>query len=141
MDKKKDAGVIIRKYDLSNKTDLLGAFGHVEPDTEDPTKEHIVSLGLIINDCPGRALLEYEREHMEKKGFLAYYEHEMELAATDETVARIILICVFSGTVLMLCYLCLKNRGKICKCKRGNDDVKNELELEPSGQDDPAPDV
>ena len=97
-----------------HKTDLLGAFGHVEPDSENPELEHIVSLGLIVNDCPGRALLEHEREFMHKKGILNLFERDVEKFTQNETMAKIILTCVFSGICLVCCYVCLKNRGKIC---------------------------
>ena len=61
-------------FNLANKRDLIGAFGHVELDSDNPAYEHIVSIGLIINDCPGRALLEHERRYMIKMGLLDIIE-------------------------------------------------------------------
>ncbi len=43
-----------RRYDFSDKADLLGAFGRVATDWQDETSSHIVTLGFIINNCPGR---------------------------------------------------------------------------------------
>mmetsp|Transcript_38266 Transcript_38266/g.50188 ORF Transcript_38266/g.50188 Transcript_38266/m.50188 type:complete len:102 (-) Transcript_38266:82-387(-) len=72
-------------------------------------------MAFIMNECPGRALLEDEREFLKMKGMLHLFEKDVEEAAHDETIALIVLITVLVGTCLTFCYFCLKNRGKICK--------------------------
>ena len=52
----------IQKWDFVGK-DMVGAFGYVKPMENNPTNsDQIISLGWIVNECPVRGLLDYERE-------------------------------------------------------------------------------
>ena len=107
--------MVKQTFDFSNKTDILGVFGHTVPDPKDLNADHIVSLGFIVNKCPGRSLLEHEAALMAKKGLIPETVELFEEAAADEIVAMSILISVGIGCLFVASYYVAKNRGKICK--------------------------
>jgi len=68
------------------KQDLLGVFGHTGADPENLSRNHILSLGFIVNGCPGRELLDDERDYLANHSKLHLYEAEVERVAENETV-------------------------------------------------------
>ena len=103
--------MLIRKYDLQRKRDLLGVFGHVMEDEDDEFSYHIVSLGFITNDCPGRSLLEHERQYFMDAGILHEFEQEIEKHSTTIYVVTMVLFIVVASIALII-YFC------ICKKRR-----------------------
>jgi len=108
----------LRQYDFIKKKDLLGAFGHVAPDAEDPSKEHIVTLGFIINDCPGRDYLKHERDLLLKKNIIYDLEVDVEVAVKTTTFEIIFFGLMIVVSFFILIYICLKNYGKFCRKSR-----------------------
>ena len=51
-----------QKWDFIGK-DVIGAFGYMKPmEGDELNSDYIVSLGWIVNECPVRGLLDYERK-------------------------------------------------------------------------------
>ena len=103
--------MLIRKYDLQRKRDLLGVFGHVQEDEDDEFSYHIVSLGFITNDCPGRSLLEHERQYFMDPGILHEFEQEFEKHSTTIYVLTMILF-IGVASIALIIYFC------VCKKRR-----------------------
>ena len=81
-------------------------FGHVVEDEDDKTSDHIVSLGFITNDCPGRSLLEHERQYFMDAGILHEYEQEVEKhGRTIYAITMILFVGVAS--VVLIVYFCV----------------------------------
>lgn len=110
-----------KRYDFSDKADLLGAFGRVAIDPRDQTSEHLVTLGFIMNNCPGRSLLDHEADWIANNTILDDLEYTVKMEAGDETIAMTIMFVIICASLMVCGYVCLKNRGKICK-RGGNVD-------------------
>ena len=117
--------VVLREFDFTNKSNLLGVYGHTEPDEDDDTLRRIVSLGFITNDCPQRAMMKHELNYAVMRGEWREIKREAEAITADETIMRILMICLMGGAVLSLCYCCLKNRGSFCKKRSSEELAKN----------------
>ena len=49
------------RFDFSRKVDILGLWGLVTPDPTNSDVELIHSLSFITNECPGRKMLQVEK--------------------------------------------------------------------------------
>ena len=111
----------IQKWDFVGK-DMIGAFGYVKPMENDPTnQDQIISLGWIVNECPVRGLLDFEREWYikEKVEHKDIFTLEYEKMSTEELYIAIALVSsIILSMLLGFLYCCLKNRGLICNKKR-----------------------
>ena len=105
-----------QRYDFLDKRDLLGCFGYVAPDKENPEQDHIVSLGFIVNECPSRSILDFESQYMKE-----YIKKQKEISMENEPkdhgkgIATVAVIIIGSAGSLSILYCCLKSRGKLCK--------------------------
>ncbi len=52
---------------------------------------------------------------MDTHGLIEEIEYRMEHSNEDERIAMTVMIIILLLTTVLCCYLCLKNRGKICK--------------------------
>ena len=85
------------------------------------TSSHIVTLGFIVNSCPGRSLLEQEKKWMMTHGVLEDIEYRINHSNGDEKVAMIVMMIILIASAVLCCYVCLKNRRNLCK-RGGNVD-------------------
>lgn len=90
-------------------------------------------MSFIINECPGRELLDKEREFLDYKGMLDLFERDVDEAVHDETIALTVLICILVGSCLVCTYFLLKNRGTICK--KGSGAAPPNLPKEPGANE------
>ena len=104
--------------------------------------DYIVSLGWIVNECPVRGLLDFERQWYIDEGVYhnSLLEHEINKYADGNEVGvaialvLIISICMALGGL----YCVLKNRGKICGKKRSSPDMQ--VNMSASDQSSKMPD-
>ena len=107
----------MKKFGFRDKSDILGFFGSAQtyPIFNEPSG-HIYSLGFIVNTCPVRDLLKYEKDQFASPEGIAQQVEEFVLdEATDLTVGYTILGIFLLGFAVCGCYFLLKNRGTLCK--------------------------
>ena len=82
-------------------------------DEVDPRNDHIIALGFFVNSCPIRGILETEEQ------FMSAVLPEVIAEVEHFSGSKGFLVFIFCGLItvaaLIGVYLCLKNRGKICK--------------------------
>lgn len=78
-----------------------------------PEADHLMSFGLILNKCPGRDLLEREREYMERKGYIESLVHDIEEAEERNPSFFIAIVVLCSLLCIIGSYCCLKHRGMV----------------------------
>lgn len=106
-------------FSTSEKEDIIGAYGWVAPDPgSQGDNDHIVSLGFIVNTCPGRTALQYEA--LAKAEALNNVKKAIEEGASNRFAVVIIAILVVVAANCA-CYFILKNRKRLCGGKKDAD--------------------
>ena len=120
---------MMHRFNFSEQVDLLAVYGWVMADADDPETDHISSIGFIVNSCPIRDLLAWEKEHL-------YGADDDEVTRLDSedggrrkngkrrggvgkgAFAAILIFSILTPFIICAAiYYILKRRGMICKKK------------------------
>ena len=95
-----------KRYDLSDKIDLLGFNAFVKGTPTGSHDDYIVALGLIQNDCPTRDVVDYEVNFVipDRKGKEREQE-ERRVGGGDKSIAIAILVTIVVFVTLMIFFV------------------------------------